>query len=74
MEEIVQRFTAGQVQVQIDAAVMMEDEVAEDVAALYCLCIGSVVLVELRILRVDPFGGDVFRPKPVIPAILAFVH
>lgn len=74
MEEIVQWLMAGQIQVEVDAAVMMEDEVAEDVAALYCLRIGSVVLVELRILGVDPFGGDIFRPKPVLLAVLAFVH
>lgn len=53
---------------------MMEDKVAEDVAALYRLCVGSVVLVELRILGVDPFSGDLFRPKPVLLAVLAFVH
>lgn len=74
MEEIVQWLSAGQVEVKVDAAVMMEDEVAEDVAALYGLGVGSVVLVELRILGVDPFGGNVFRPKPVLLAFLAFVH
>ena len=74
MEEIVQWLKAGQVEVKVDAAVMVEDEVAEDVAALYGLCVGSVILVELRVLRVDPFGGNVFCPKPVLPAVLAFVH
>lgn len=74
MEEIVQWLTASQVQVEVNAAVMVEDEVAEEVAALYRLRIGSVVLVEVRILGVDPFGGDGFRPKPVLPTILAFVH
>ena len=53
---------------------MVEDEVAEDVAALYSLCVGSVVLVELRVLGMNPFGGDIFRPKPVLLALLAFVH
>ena len=53
---------------------MVEDEVAEDVAALYRLCVGSVILVECRILGVDPFSGEVFRPKPVLLAVLAFVH
>jgi len=74
VEEVAQWLTTGQIEVKVDAAVMVEDEVAEDVAALYSLCVGSVVLVECRILGVDPFGGDVFRPKPVLLAVLAFVH
>ena len=74
MEEIVQWLKAGQVEVKVDAAVMVEDEVAEDVAALYGLCVGSVILVELRVLRVDPFGSNVFCPKPVLLAIFALVH
>ena len=74
MEELVQWLTASQVQVEVNAAVMVEDEVAEDVAALYRLWVESVVLVELRILGVDPFGRGVFRPKPALLAVLAFVH
>ena len=67
-------MAAGQVQIKVNAAVMVEDEVAEDVAALYRLRVGSVVQVELWILGVDPFGGNVFCPKPVLLAIFALVH
>lgn len=74
MQELVQWLTAGQVQVEVNAAVMMEDEVAEDVAALYRLCVGGVVLVKFWILCVDPFARDVFRPEPVLPTVFALVH
>lgn len=53
---------------------MIEDEVAQDVGALYRPAVGCVVLVELGVLGLDPLGGDVVRPKPVLLTFLALVE
>lgn len=53
---------------------MMEDEVAQDVGALYRPAVGCVVPVELRVLGLDPLASDVVRPKPVLLTFLAFVE
>jgi hypothetical protein len=53
---------------------MAEEEVAKDVAALNRLCVGCIVVLEIRILGSNPAGGDVVCPKPVLLAVLASVH
>jgi hypothetical protein len=53
---------------------MVEEEVAKDVAALNSLCVGCIIVFEIRILCSNPTGGDIVCPKPVLLAVLASVH
>jgi hypothetical protein len=73
-EKLVQWLFAFHVHIEVNATIMIENEVAKDVGALNRLAVGSVVLVEMRVLGVNPFGGDFVCPEPVLLTFLALVQ
>ena len=73
VKKLVQRLFAFQTQIEVNATIVVEDEVPQDVGALCRLVVGSVSFVEMGILGADPFSGDVICPEPVLPTFLAFV-
>ena len=73
----IQIHETGDVHVEVDAAVVMQQKVAEDVGPLDCLAVPYVGLVHfrsvverillLRVVFADPIGGVVFCPEQVCP-------
>jgi len=67
VQERVYGDAAGDIDVEVDATVVVEQEVAEDVCALDGLRITLVVREDAWVVGADEGGGIVICPKHVFP-------